>query len=65
MKMRDVNSYFVCADIACSLHVRGLTEVLDFAKAQIREDISIDGRILRLVTKTSSIFETNGSRELT
>jgi hypothetical protein len=62
-KTRSV-SYYVCADLACSLHVRGLSNVLNFAKSQIREDITIDDRILRLVAKSSVIFDTNGSNLL-
>jgi hypothetical protein len=62
-KTRTV-AYYCCADLACSLHVRGLTEILDFAKSQLREDISIDDRVLRLLKKSAAIFEANGSKEL-
>lgn len=54
-------SHYVCADLACSLHVRGLTDALVYAKTQIREDISTPDRIARLHTKTSAIFDNNAS----
>ena len=60
-KTRTV-SHFICGDLACSLHVRGLTNVLDIAKSQIREDITIEDRILRLISKSTKIFESNGSK---
>jgi FBP C-terminal treble-clef zinc-finger len=54
-KLRST-TFYICADIACSLHVRGHTDVLDYAKSQLREDVTVDDRIKRLHEKTNAIF---------
>jgi hypothetical protein len=41
-------SYLVCADLDCSLHVRGMTDAGIFSRSQIREDITPDRRKERL-----------------
>lgn len=48
-------SYLCCADLDCSLHVRGLTNAGKLARTQLREDITPVRRIERLHTKTSAI----------
>jgi hypothetical protein len=54
-------AYFCCADLQCSLHVRGLTDAALRSKSQLREDISPEARITRFIDKTQSIFSTNRS----
>lgn len=41
-------SYLVCADLDCSLHVRGLTAASTLSRTQLREQIDVGGRIARL-----------------
>lgn len=41
-------SFLVCADLDCSLHVRGMTDVGMLSRSQIREDITPDRRKERL-----------------
>jgi len=41
-------SYLVCADLNCSLHVRGMTDAGILSRSQIREDITPDRRQERL-----------------
>lgn len=62
-KTKTVAQY-ICADLACSMHVRGLTDALVIAKSQVSEDITIDDRIERLKRKTAAIFEHNGAVKL-
>lgn len=50
-------SHLVCADLDCSLHVRGLTAVSKVSRTQLRENISSDGRIRRLHERLRSILE--------
>jgi hypothetical protein len=59
-KTRSV-SFYCCADLQCSLHVRGLTDASLVSKSQIREDIIPQKRIDRFVAKTTTIFTTNGA----
>lgn len=54
-------AYYVCADLVCSLHVRGVTDALVRSKSQLREDISPEDRIQRFADKTAKIFETNNA----
>lgn len=49
-------SYLCCADLNCSLHVRGLTDVGLLARTQLREDIVPERRIERLHTKIRAIL---------
>lgn len=49
-------SHLVCADLNCSLHVRGLTSAARLSRAQLREDITPEGRIARLRTRLHSII---------
>lgn len=49
-------SYLCCADLDCSLHVRGLTPASKLARTQLREDITLERRIQRLHTKASAII---------
>ncbi len=54
-------AYYCCADLQCSLHVRGLTEAALRSKSQLREDISPEARVTRFIHKTQAIFSTNNS----
>ncbi len=50
-------SHLVCADLDCSLHVRGLTNASKLARTQIREQITPEGRIERLHDRLAAIAE--------
>lgn len=49
-------SHLVCADLDCSLHVRGITTAGTLARTQIREDILPEGRINRLRERLRTIL---------
>jgi len=49
-------SYLVCADLNCSLHVRGMTDAGVLSRSQIREDITLDRRIGRLRERLMAIL---------
>lgn len=49
-------SHLVCADLECSLHVRGLTNASRLARTQIREQITPEGRVNRLRTRVINII---------
>lgn len=49
-------SYLVCADLNCSLHVRGMTDVGMLSRSQIREDITPDRRKERLRERLTAIL---------
>ncbi len=49
-------SYLVCADLDCSLHVRGLTNAGILSRSQIREDITPEQRIERLERRLGDIL---------
>jgi len=49
-------SYLVCADLQCSLHVRGMTDAGILSRSQIREDITPDRRIERLRERLAAIL---------
>lgn len=48
----------VCADLNCSLHVRGLTPQAALSRTQLREDITTVQRIARLHEKLSAFLKT-------
>jgi hypothetical protein len=48
-------SYLCCADLDCSMHMRGLTNAGKLARTQLREDITPVRRIERLHTKMNAI----------
>ncbi len=50
-------SHLICADLACSLHVRGLTDASVLSRSQLREDITPDARVARLNTRLAAILE--------
>ncbi len=54
-------SYLVCADLSCSLHVRGLTNAGLVSRSQIREDISPEDRITRLTTRLATMLTNLGN----
>ena len=49
-------SYLVCADLDCSLHVRGLTVASKLSRTQLREHIDDDARVARLRARLSQII---------
>jgi hypothetical protein len=49
-------SYLVCADLDCSLHVRGMTDAGILSRSQIREDITPDRRVERLRERLMAIL---------
>lgn len=49
-------SYLVCADLDCSLHVRGMTAAGILSRSQIREDITPDRRKERLRERLTAIL---------
>lgn len=49
-------SYLVCADLDCSLHVRGMTNAGILSRSQIREDITPDRRTERLRERLTAIL---------
>jgi len=57
-------AFYCCADLQCSLHVRGLTDAALRSKSQIREDITPEDRIVRFSNKTTKIFAANLSTEI-
>lgn len=48
-------SHLVCADLECSLHVRGLTSAAKLSRTQLREDIDSEQRVRRLRTRLKNI----------
>jgi len=54
-KTRSV-SFLCCADLECSLHVRGKTKDALLARTQLREQITPEGRIQRLHDRLASIL---------
>lgn len=50
-------SLLCCADLACSLHVRGKTSAAKTSRAQLRENLTDEQRITRLTVKLASIIE--------
>lgn len=57
-------AHYCCADLQCSLHVRGLTVAALRSKSQIKEDILPEARVARFTTKTRDIFSRNNSVEI-
>lgn len=49
-------TYLCCADLQCSLHVRGMTAESILARTQLREDLTDEQRIVRLKTKLNRII---------
>ena len=49
-------SYLVCADLDCSLHVRGLTDAARLSRTQLREDITPEARVERHIARLSVII---------
>jgi hypothetical protein len=54
-KTRSV-SFLCCADLECSLHVRGKTADAVLARTQLREQITPEARIRRLHDRLASIL---------
>lgn len=54
-KTRSV-SFLCCADLGCSLHVRGKTADARLSRAQLREQITPEARIQRLQDRLASIL---------
>lgn len=49
-------SFLVCADLACCKHVRDMTDDAKTSRAQLREDIDVDGRIARIERNLARIL---------
>lgn len=49
-------SHLVCADLDCSLHVRGLTDASVLSRSQLREDLTPDARVARLHKRLKAII---------
>lgn len=54
-------TFLCCADLLCSLHVRGLTPQATLSRSQLREDITDDERISRLRKRLATRIETIGA----
>lgn len=50
-------SYLICGDFECSFHVRDMTDASKLSRAQLREQMSIEQRVVRLKTRLSAIIE--------
>lgn len=48
-------SYYCCADLLCSLHVRSLTAAAAISRANLREDVENSRRIERFTLKLAEI----------
>lgn len=53
-KDRRSVSFLVCGDLDCSLHVRDKTEAARLSRTQLREDISEEARIKRLLARMTT-----------
>jgi len=49
--------YLCCADLDCSLHVRNLTPQSSLSRTQLHEDITTEGRIVRLKKSLHTLIE--------
>lgn len=49
-------TFLCCADLLCSLHVRDKTNAAKLSRTQLRETITVEGRIERLRTKLAQIL---------
>jgi hypothetical protein len=49
-------SFLCCGDLQCSLHVRGKTPAATLSRAQLREQITPEGRIERLKRRLRDIL---------
>lgn len=50
-------SFLVCGDLNCSLHVRNQTSAATLSRTQLREDISEEARIERLLRRLTTILQ--------
>lgn len=50
-------SYLVCADLDCSLHVRGFTEASKISRAQLRENVTAEARVARLRRRLEAMLQ--------
>lgn len=59
-RARDKTSFtlLVCADLNCSLHIRGLTPQAVLSRSQLREDITAEQRIARFREKLDAFLNT-------
>lgn len=49
--------YLCCGDLLCSRHVRSLTDASKISRAQLREDMTPEQRIERLVSRLQKIVD--------
>lgn len=54
-----------CGDLACSAHVRGKTSAAKLSRANLREDMTNEQRVLRLESKLRKLVELLGLQPLT
>jgi hypothetical protein len=50
-------TYLCCEDLACSLHVRNLTNASKTSRSQLREDLSVEQRVDRLRSRLMQLIE--------
>lgn len=55
-KETSTQSFLCCADLDCSLHVRGKTPAATLSRTQLREDITPEGRVARFSQRLASII---------
>jgi hypothetical protein len=55
-------SFLCCADLLCSLHVRDKTAAATLSRTQLRESISVEGRIARLKTRLYKMINDNANQ---
>jgi hypothetical protein len=61
-RVEATRSLLCCADLACSDHVRGRTLSSRRSRAQLRESISQEDRVLRLQRKLRGLVEAIGTK---
>ena len=60
----DSVGFLCCADLQCSRHVRGQTVASRVARAQLREDLTSEQRVERLVQRLHEIVQVTGLQPL-
>ena len=50
-------TFLCCADLACSMHVRGKTPESALSRSQLHEDMTVEQRIMRLRQKLQAITD--------
>ncbi len=60
----NTTTFLCCGDLKCSMNSRGKTEASIRSRTQIREDISIDDKILRLRNKITEVIKDLGLKAI-